>query len=95
MKIIADFRHFLLPLAADYATTLLRRGDWPSRTEGYAQMTIFEAQWILIADDFRDVSRFKVRQALHVAKAHEWIGVTYQSQLAAQLWLDAVCGMRV
>lgn len=58
-------------------------------------MSIFEAQWILIADDFRNVSRFKVRQALQVAKSHEWIGVTYRSQLAAELWLSAVSGLRV
>jgi len=58
-------------------------------------MTIFEAQWILIADDFRNVSRFKVRQALQVAKAHDWIGVAYRSELAARLWLDAVSGIRI
>lgn len=58
-------------------------------------MTIYEAQWILIAEDFRGVSRFKVRQALQVAKANDWIGVEYRSQLAAQLFLDATCGMRV
>jgi hypothetical protein len=58
-------------------------------------MSIGKAQLILFAEDFRGASRFKVRKALQVAKAHDWAGVSRQSELAAKLWLYAVSGIRM